>query len=288
MSNFGALDLASRPYAALQLLKKTGTVGNRQLMSNIPEASLGPIIVHPLPRDWPELPAALQKFSPALLRKRQEYLGDLVGEMCRRVIKNNTYLRARQTTHLTTWRHSILTGYIRLTTFGQSFLEVYYHLRPTLRGRIEGVYGLPRSVTLDEQRPRGLLAFTLLSLVRTAGLPLSLDHELELRAASQKFLHAEHGSDVIKWATWALGVVEDPPDRKSRKTSPRAAASVAIPFPLALPPGRSSSAASHSILATRGRPKHLRRKRKIQSLQKRIGRDASHIQEKTEEKCKQS
>ncbi|KEF60455.1 uncharacterized protein A1O9_02016 [Exophiala aquamarina CBS 119918] len=275
--------LACRPYAALQLLNKARAHGNERSMSKLPEASLGPIIVHPLPKDYPGLSVVLQKISPPLYRMRYQYLRDLVEEMCTRVIKNNAYLRARQTTYCTDWRRSILEGYIRLTTFGQSFQQVCNRLDLPLQRRIEEAYRLEHSVTLNGERSHGLLAFTLLSLVRTARLPLSLDHEPELRAASQKFLHTEHGSDGDQWAAWARDVIEVPLDRTSRKKGIRVAPSVASPSPVTLPSGRVSSAPHRSILPIGGRRKLLSEKRRVKVRQERTRRETSHVQKEIEE-----
>ena len=262
-SDFSALDLASRPYAALQLLKKADPYGSQQLMTRLPGAGLGPVIVHPLPNDSP-CPARQLKMSPPLQWKRDEYLEVLVQKLCSLMINKNAYLRTRQVSFNEGWRRYILQGYIRLTTFGQSLHEVHYFLNaPTLRAKsekadfpptfqamIEKLFPLLHFVTSSKPRSHGLLAFALLSLVRSAGLPLSSEHESMLRTACERFNRGE-GSELD---TQGIRLIDTPAVQKGRKVASNIKLPVDCPSVVTPSSGRSGSIVSPSIPVTRHKP----------------------------------
>lgn len=242
-TNLYNLDLASRPYAALQLFNKTQKQGGLESSDDQTALSLGPVVVHPLPRDLERL-RFITKRSPSLYAPSSAYISELVEGESILILRHNTYLKDRRNSYgLGKWGFPILGAYVRLTTFSRPFDEVCAGLWPTLRPKIDADKHL-RGYTLGfpGQNHRVVCASILLSFAKKARLPLKIEHESELRESFQNPSAIGPSRPGFSWLAWADEILRETLDKgKSTDASVFQAERIVKPIPTSKPIGKATA-----------------------------------------------
>lgn len=148
--------------------------------------------------------------SPSLCRSSLTYISELAEGESRNVLQRNDFLRTHRTGYkMGKWRYSIISAYVRLTTFNRPVVEVHDFLWPTLRRKIGAEHHIQGHYINVTQHHRHIVCATiLLAFARIAKLPLNSEHENELQQVLQqslKRLSSRRAGDF--WLAWADRVI---------------------------------------------------------------------------------
>lgn len=171
----------------------------------------------------------MTKMSPPLNKSSLTYIRELAEGESRNVLQRNDFLRTHRSGYkMGEWRYSIISAYVRLTTFNRPVVEVHDFLWPTLRRKIEAQHHIQGHYINVTQHHRHIVcASILLAFSRIANLPLNSEHENELQQVLQQALQrlsSRRAGDF--WLAWADRVITSTSHEERRHISRRLKLSV--------------------------------------------------------------